>query len=820
MQRKVGSRRDPDPEVRVQPHIGVFVCDCKGLISDRVDVDRVVKAAEQLENVDVVQRADVLCSRKGIAAMKERIRDGGCDRVLFVGCSARSSLKFPEDRLTALLQDCDLPPAMFEVANVREQCAWQHSDRNAATAKAVDLMRMAHARLASDEAAPAPSPIAKRALVVGGGAAGLQAAKDLASAGIPVTLVERSAYLGGHVCRINRIFQSEGWPSVCESKCVGPVQARDVVMGSRTDIRTQARILGAERRDGSFHVRIRSAPRFVDDDLCIGCNKCTEVCPESLPRNFDGCLTSRKAIDKDFERALPDTYNVVDEACTRCGECVPVCPTDAIDLEAQPTEEEIAFGAVFLATGFEDDGVVKLPEYGGGHPDVVTSSTFEHLLERGLACPSDGREPESVVFVQCAGSRAGPDKQGGGVSYCSKTCCAVTAKHVDRLSTAYPMTEAQVVYYRDIRTTERAAESLNQKLRAMGMEYVEGEVTSIEPGEESGLRLTVEPTEELCECSEPKHLDADLVVLATPQQPGRGARELAEMFGVRLDRDGFPIENQPRLFRPTESFVDRVYAVGASSGPKVVQQAVEQGSAAAMRALATLTRGEVDAPRFASRIHGDRCVSCRICEAVCPHGAIRITEAGAVSDPAFCQACGFCAAACPVHAAELTNFTDQQILEQARVAFSELPESEPRILALLCYWCAYSAADFAGIERVEVPASYRAIRIRCASSVNTALLLKMFQLGVDGILVAGCPERSCHHLWGNFVADKRVTLAKSLLDQLGYDPRRLRFEYIGAPQQDKLVEILRNMDQGLRALGRNPATSAPEPEPTTNTASA
>jgi heterodisulfide reductase subunit A len=183
-------------------------------------------------------------------------------------------------------------------------------------------------------------------------------------------------------------------------------------------------------------------------------------------------------------------------------------------------------------------------------------------------------------------------------------------------------------------------------------------------------------------------------------------------------------------------------------------------------------------------------------------------EDGAVSDPAFCQACGFCAAACPVHAAELTNFTDQQILAQARVAFSSLPVSEPRILALLCYWCAYSAADFAGIERNAAPADYRAVRIRCSSSVNTALLMQMFKMGVDGILIGGCPERSCHHLHGNFVADKRIELARALMDQLGLDSSRLRFEYIGAPMQAKLVETIRSMDEKLRQLGPIPVATA------------
>jgi heterodisulfide reductase subunit A len=290
--------------------------------------------------------------------------------------------------------------------------------------------------------------------------------------------------------------------------------------------------------------------------------------------------------------------------------------------------------------------------------------------------------------------------------------------------------------------------------------------------------------------------------------PSRGSADLARMFGVRVDRFGFPVESQPRVFRPTEALVGRAFVVGAFAGPKVVQQSSEQGSAAAMRALPALAAGTVTPPRHMSRVSPERCTGCRTCETVCPHGAIRMTPRGAVSDPAFCQGCGLCAAACPVHAAELASFGDRQILEQAKAAFLELDRDEPRILALLCYWCSYSAADFAGIERNPTPANVRTIRIRCSSSVNTGLVMKLFTLGVDGVLVAGCPERSCHHLHGNFLADKRTEIARSLMAALGLDPGRLRFEYIGAPMQEKYVATLRDMDQRLRALGRNPAAVA------------
>jgi heterodisulfide reductase subunit A len=785
--------------------IGVFICDCKGLISDHIDSDILVNQSSALPDVAMVERIALLCSEENLDGALRRFKDAGCNRLLLAGCSPRSSLKFPEEKIERMLQSYGFHPEFFEVANIREQCAWQHPDRAGATSKAVDLIRMAHVRLESAEPAPGPASIVKRALVVGAGPSGLQAAKDLASMDVEVTLAERNPWIGGRLCQLPRIFQTEGWPSVCDSACVGPVQAKGAILGEGIKVRTQTEVQSAEKKNGSFRVTLRSEPAYVDEELCISCGACAKVCPEETIRRFDQGLTKRKAIDKEFERALPDFYTILSDACTKCGDCLPVCPTGAIHLEAEAQTVTEEFGAVFLATGFDPVDLGGYPNLAKDHPNVVTGIEFERLMDGGLRRPSDGKKPESVVWIQCAGSRAGPERRGAGVDYCSKTCCAVTAKQVDRLMAADPMVEPRVIYYRDMRTYERALETLYQRLRISGVEFINGDVRSISGNGDGHLKLSVAPIgseeEEIPEIS----MDADLVVLAAAQIPSSGSGRLYRMFGVETDRYGYPVENQPRVFRPTESLVSRAYVLGASAGPKVIQQAAEQGSTAAMHALPALLSGYAAAPKYASRINPDRCTRCRTCESVCPHGAIRMTPEGAVSDPAFCQACGFCAAACPVHAAELTNFSDRQIVEQARVAFRELPPGEPKILALLCYWCSYSAADFVGIERVAAPENYRVVRTRCSSSVNTALLMEMFRLGVDGILVAGCPERSCHHLWGNFVADKRIELARALMDQLGLNSSRLRFEYIGAPMQAKLMETLQSMDRKLRQLGPNPA---------------
>jgi len=223
-----------------------------------------------------------------------------------------------------------------------------------------------------------------------------------------------------------------------------------------------------------------------------------------------------------------------------------------------------------------------------------------------------------------------------------------------------------------------------------------------------------------------------------------------------------------------------------------------------MKALPVLMRGSMEPLSNVSDIAHDRCIRCRSCMTVCPHGAIRMTDEGAVSDPAFCQACGFCTAACPTHAAQLLNFSDREILDQAAVAFDGLAEDEPSILALLCYWCSYSGGDLAGVKRMKAPANFRSIRIRCSSSVNSGLIMEMFRLGIDGVLVGGCPEGGCHHAWGNYLSERRIGLMKTLFEQLGLSPSRLRFENIGVPQSQLFVDTIVKMDTDLRALGPNP----------------
>jgi len=789
------------------PGTAVYICDCAGRVSDYLDTARLEFAATKLADVAYVHRVDVLCSAEGLAQMEEELRLAGADALLFAGCSPRMSLKLPEEALVASAERGGVDPARVEVANVRELCAWLHrDDPEGAGAKARDQLRMAYARLTRGTPSPDPVALQRRVLVVGAGPAGLAATRELAQAGIETVLVERNEYLGGKLCQLPLMWQTEAWPSVCESQCLGPIQARDALFDPAVTFLTGAELEALQRVDGNFTARIGVRPQFVDSNRCIACGKCEEVCPEETANAFELGQSKRKAISKPLERAVPDRHVVLEEACTKCGDCVPVCPTGAIDLDAQPTTVEETVGAVIIATGTDPRDMKTDPSLGGGHPDVITAMELERLLATGLRRPSDGEEPEHVVFVQCAGSRAGMEKQGSGVEYCSKTCCAVTAKQAKRIAAMAPMTEVSIVYYRDFRTYERSLEKLAQDVRGMGMEFHNGEVTGIEPGEDGGLavEITQLATEDLEDSGATETLDGDLVVLACAQEPQLPAAALE--LGMPRDKFGFVIETQPRIFRPTESFIDRLYVAGAAAGPKTIQPSVEQGQTAALKAIQALSPGVKQPPKHISIIDEERCSRCGICVSVCPHGAIQQGERSAVVDPGFCQACGMCAASCPSRAASLRNFGDEQMLAEVAEAFRELPEGEPKILTLLCYWCSYGAADLAGTHGLSAPACVRTVRIRCSSSVHLGQISEMFRMGVDGVVVAGCPPNSCHHMWGNWLADKRTALFKMMMRDMGLDERRLRFEYWGIMSEGELAEGLTKLRGVLQQLGPNPWT--------------
>lgn len=772
------------------PRIGVVVCSCGGQIAEKVNLEILAEKAAELEGVVKVSRVDNLC-RQDLSRIKQEFQ--GCDRLLFAGCSERSSLTFTEDRISAFLGEMGLNKAMFEVANLREQCIWIHDGD--LTGKALDMLRMAHAKLKSNLPTPDPVKIMPKSIVIGGGPAGMQAAVDLAAAGTDVVLVEKKAYLGGHFCQIPYLLQCEGWPAMCVSDCVAPVQARKVAFSPRVKTLTNAEVADIARENGNFRVTITRQARFVAPERCVSCGKCAEVCPVEIRNEYDYGWTKRKAIDKEYKLAIPDTYTLDPDACTRCGECLNVCPTGAIDLDARPEIVEDTFGTVILATGFKTLNLNTIEELNYASPNVLSSMEMERLIAARLNRP-DGGEVERITFMLCGGSRSAGKEIPKGMPYCSKTCCSIAVKQANRVAALKPHAEIAMIYFGDVRTYGRAFEQFYNDAKDY-VEFINGEVVQVEDAD-TGLKLRLVTPD-----GETEELETDLLVLAEALLPqGSG---LIEKLKLKTDRYTYPLEVQPRILRPTESFIDRVYVAGAVTGPKMVQESIEQGSAAALRALQHGAKGEKELLKFVSEVDPERCSHCRICETVCPHGAIRMTREGAAVDQAFCQGCGLCASACPSHAIRLRNFSNAQILDQVAVAFSEVNGDEPKILGLLCYWCSYASADLMGVNGLKIPQqNFRSVRIRCSSSVNAGLLLEIFKMGVDGIIIAGCPPKNCHHGSGNYMTAKRVMLLNTVMRQLGLSAGRLKWEYIGVPMWRDLAKAIEEMDRTLRKLGPNP----------------
>jgi len=429
---------------------------------------------------------------------------------------------------------------------------------------------------------------------------------------------------------------------------------------------------------GNFEVTIRKKARKVDATKCRGCGVCWEKCPTKVDSEFEQGLAKRKAIYIPFAQAVPAIPVIDQEHCLyftkgRCGVCQKVCPAKAIDYEQQDEIIKDKFGAIIVATGFELFNWREVyGEYGyGKYPDVIDSMQFERLnVSSGptggkILRPSDGREPKTVVFIKCVGSR---DK-AKGKSYCSRACCMYTAKHAHQVLEKIPGAQV-IVFYMDIRTPGKAYEEFLERTIHEGAIYVRGRVSKVFP---EGDKLIVKGEDTLL--GRPVEVAADLVVVVPAMVPSRGWDKLAKMLGLQTDKDGFFQEAHPKL-RPVETFTAGVFLAGACQGPKDIPDTVAQASAAAAKAILLLSKDEMATEPMVASVDQSVCAGCGLCVEVCPYKAIslttiaervggrEITRQVATVNTGLCQGCGSCAVTCPSSAMNLKGFTNEQILAE------------------------------------------------------------------------------------------------------------------------------------------------------------
>ena len=648
--------------------IGVYVCHCGSNIAGTVDVEALTKFAEGLPHVVLARHYKYMCADPGQELVKRDIVEFGLNRIVVAACSP--NLHEPTFRRAA--EDAGLNRFLVQIANIREQVAWVTEDKQEALEKAEAHVAAAVRRVAQHEPLQRQFVrIVPRAMVVGGGIAGIEAALTLADAGREVILVEREPSIGGHMAMFDKTF-----PTLDCAACILTPKMTSVKLHPNIKMLTYSTVESVEGSVGNFRVKVRRKPRYIDEKLCVGCMQCIDNCvftQAKFSNAFDQGLGQRKPVWIPFPQAVPPVPVVDPEVCLqiargKCKQgCVEACgERNAFRFDQQERIEEYQVGAIVVATGFQAFDPSVIPYYGyGKYPNVYTSLEVERLLNAGGPTSGklvlrDGSTPKRVGIIHCVGSRDVNTNR-----WCSKVCCMYSLKlaHLVR-----EKTEAEVYNcYIDIRAPGKGFEEFYNRVQNEGVQFIRGKVADITPvagqgtAAEGGLIMQVDDTL----LGSIRQINVDMVILAVALEPRTDANEVRRTFGISCSAEGFFLEKHPKL-APVNTANDGVLLAGACQGAKDIPDTVAQANAAAAKALVLIDAGQIELEPNTAWVDEDMCSGCKTCISLCPYQAIRADEERkiAVIDPALCKGCGTCVAACPSGAAKQHLFSDEQVGEE------------------------------------------------------------------------------------------------------------------------------------------------------------
>ncbi|MBI3167415.1 MAG: CoB--CoM heterodisulfide reductase iron-sulfur subunit A family protein [Chloroflexi bacterium] len=647
--------------------VGVYVCHCGSNIAGVVDVVDVANwAAEKLGRRGVIIARDYkfMCSSLGQELIEKDIKELGLTRIVVAACSPH----LHEKTFRIAAKNAGLNPYLVELASIREQVSWVHTDKAVATAKAKAVVSGAVSRVIENQALEEIKvPINPNTLIVGGGIAGIQAALEIANAGFHVYLVEREPSIGGHMSQFDKTF-----PTLDCSACI--LTPRMVEAGTHPNITllTWSEVTKVTGYVGNFNVTIKKKARFVNEELCTGCGICQEKCPKKvIDEVYEAGLGYRKAVYTPFAQAVPNFPVMDKENCTyfikgTCKACEKFCPTGAIDFKQEDQLINLDVGNVILATGYDLFDARRVRNDGYGRlPNVFTSLEFERLSNaagptNGNIVLRDGKStPKSVGIIHCVGSR---DRNFN--NYCSVICCMQGLKFAHLV---HERTGATVYnFYIDMRTAYKAYDEFYQRVLEEGTLFVRGkvaEVTDAARNEREKGKLIIQVEDTLA--SKQRRIPVDMVILSSGLQPRRDSKDVGKLFGISCSTDGWFTEKHPKL-DPVATMTEGIFIAGCAQGPKDIPSSVAQGAAASARVLDKILQKEVALEPVRASVDKATCSGCRICNGLCPFNAISFIEDDQVTEinPALCQGCGTCVAACPAGAISGTGFSNEQIIAQ------------------------------------------------------------------------------------------------------------------------------------------------------------
>jgi len=787
---------------KTAPKIALWLWDPGGRLAAALDLEALVQKFARAKGV---ARAEIIIdpgSPAFLEALHADLEAGVIDRILWVG-------RFSDEQrrgLPAELSACGLNPYLHHWCDLEEQglllAGLEPGLRNR---KAGVLLEMALARTRLlDPLEPLELPATDAVLILGAGVAGLHAGASLTELGKRVYLVEKESGAGGKVALLSRFF-----PRLCDPHCGLQFCLDKLSASPLAEFHTLSTLAALEGSPGNFQARIIKNPRYVREEKCNGCGACLAACPVDLPAGQEPGLEkiapflkpARKAIHPAYPLAFPAAFVVERQHCPpECRQCAMACPSEAVDLDQPPTEAVLNVGAVLVTTGWDPYPLSRVAEFGyQRYPRVISNLEMEQLLGADRL-GSPGALPEfslgdmkEIGFIQCVGSR---DERH--LPYCSSVCCSATLKQAVLIKERNPLTNCYV-FYIDIRSPG-FDEDLYRRARDLGVVF-NREIPSavdLDPGTgKLGLRV-IDPS-----LNTPLEMHLDLLVLAGGMIPAQGTPDVAQALNLPQNSYGF-FESHYQC-HPEESQRTGIYVAGCAREPMKVSHAIESAHLAAMKALKYLEGRVLIEPTYPV-VDKTRCDQCKRCVEECPFSAFGFDEKSfPTPDLARCRQCGNCMGLCPLGIISLQHHTIKQMAAQVE-AFdvSFMGDKEPVVLAFLCKNDAYHLARGAVAAGLDVPPNFIFLEVPCAGAVNNALVADALSFGIDGVLIAGCPEDQCHYVRGSQLVQKRSGDLRDKLQKMMIEPERVRFANLEIRDSDKYVSLLHSYLGDLKAMGPNP----------------
>ena len=422
--------------------------------------------------------------------------------------------------------------------------------------------------MTDEKTAPASGSI----MVVGGGISGLTTALEAAEVGYEVFLVEKNPYLGGRVAQLNQYF-----PKLCPPTCGLEINYRRIKDNPRIKVLTLAEVESVSGEPGNYEVEVKVNPRYVNEN-CTCCNACTEACQAEIDSEYDFGMQKIKGAYLPFEMAFPARYVVAPEiiGTADANRVKEVCQYDAIDLEMETKTLNLNVGAIVWSTGWQPYDATKMDSLGfGQYPNIITNMMMERMAapngptDGKILRPSDNKEPQSVAFVQCAGSR-----DENHLPYCSYICCMASLKQATYVRERYP--DAKIyVFYIDLRTPGYRYERFYQTIKEdENIFLIKGKVAEVS-ADSGSQNVTV--VAENAVTGEKVHQEVEMVVLATGMQPTVATGKLPA--DLQINDDGFIVNDFEK---------GGMFAAGCANKPADVVSSNQNATGMALKAIQTL----------------------------------------------------------------------------------------------------------------------------------------------------------------------------------------------------------------------------------------